>query len=124
MKRLMIAVGAAGALFAGAVVSAAPNASPSAAPASTIGSASTANAPAAKTGATSPQVANPAVVANVPAAPPLPSNANGCVWGIVSSAAHFWQQTTQQGLGDVAHDTGQNVGQAVQAAATVVCGKH
>ena len=123
MKRLLIAVGAAGALFAGGVASAAPNASPSAAPASAIGSGSTSSSPAANAGTASTLAANPAVV-GAPAAPPLPSNGKGCVGGIVSTAAHFWQQTTDQGLGDVAHDTGQNVGKAIQAAATTVCGKH
>ena len=121
MKRLMIVLGAAGALFGGAVVSAAPNASPSAAPASMISSGSTANTPAATT---STQAANPAVVANVPAAPPIPSNAQGCVGAIVSTATHGWQLSTHDGLGGAANDLGVNVGKSIQAAATTACGKH
>jgi predicted heme/steroid binding protein len=60
----------------------------------------------------------------VPAAPPIPSNAQGCVGAIVSSATHSWQQTTHQGLGGAAKDLGVNVGKSIQEAATGFCGKH
>jgi hypothetical protein len=124
MKRLLIALGAAGALFAGAVVSAAPNASPSAAPASAIGSGSTANAPAANTGTASTQAANPALV-TAPGAPPDPAGtAKNCVGSAVSAAAHQAQQEFGQGLGAVLKSAGQNPGQVIQAYATAVCGKH
>src|SRR5690349_13022487 len=105
MKRLIIALGAAGALFAGAVVSAAPNASPSAALANAIGSGSTSNAPAATT---STQAANPALAA--PKAPATP----GCVGEIVSTATQSIQATTHAGIGDAAHDLGVNLGKAIQ----------
>ena len=120
MKRLMIALGAAGALFAGAVVSAAPNASPSAAPASAIGSGSTANAPAATT---STQAANPAAV-SAPAAPPVPGNAQGCVGSTVSAAAHGTQQILDMGLGATFKSLGLNPGQQIQQFAASSCGKH
>jgi hypothetical protein len=123
MKRLLIALGAAGALFAGAVVSAAPNASPSAAPVSAIGSGSTANAPAANTGTVSTQAANPAVVA-APAAPPVPSNAQGCVGSAVSTAAHTTQQVLDMGLGATFKSLGLNPGQQIQQFAAGSCGKH
>jgi len=120
MKRLMIVLGAAGALFGGAVVSAAPNASPSAAPASVISSGSTANAPAATT---STQAANPAAV-SAPAAPPVPSNAQGCVGSAVSTTAHATQQLVDQGFGAYAKSLGLNPGKAIQTFAASSCGKH
>ncbi|MEA2667661.1 MAG: hypothetical protein QOJ33_595 [Chloroflexota bacterium] len=123
MKRLLIALGAAGALFAGAVVSAAPNASPIAVPAGAIGSGSTASAPAANTGAVATQAANPTVVA-APAAPPVPGNANGCVGFAVSTTAHETQQMFGQGFGAYAKSLGQNPGKAIQTYATGACGKH
>jgi hypothetical protein len=123
MKRLMMALAAAGALCAGAAVSAAP----STAPASAIGSGSAANAPATNTGTASTQAANPAVVATapeVPAAPPIPSNAQSCVGSVVSTTAHGSQQVLDQGLGTYLHNLGQNPGQDIQRYATNVCGKH
>ncbi len=57
--------------------------------------------------------------------PPAGTNAQGCVGEIVSNAAHYWAgQPGPGGLGTVAHDLGVNLGQAIQNAATVVCGKH
>jgi hypothetical protein len=123
MKRLIIALGAAGALFAGAAVSAAPNAAPGVTPAGAIGSGSAANAPAASTGTASIQAANPAAAA-APAAPPIPSNAQGCVGSAVSFTAHFTQQELGQGFGAVAKSIGENPGALIKAYATESCGKH
>jgi hypothetical protein len=93
------------------------------APASAIGSGSTATAPAANTGAVATQAANPTVVA-APAAPPIPGNANGCVGFAVSTTAHQTQQMFGQGFGAYAKSLGQNPGKAIQAYATSACGKH
>jgi hypothetical protein len=57
--------------------------------------------------------------------PPTGSNAQGCVGAIVSNAAHFWAgQPGPGGLGTAAKELGVNVGEEVQVAAALVCGKH
>jgi hypothetical protein len=58
--------------------------------------------------------------------PPAGTNAQGCVGGLVSNAAHFWtlDTTVKGGFGAEAHALGVTPGSAIQAAATAVCDKH
>ena len=66
-----------------------------------------------------------AVAAGSAGATPPPQS-NSCVGALVSNAAHFWNEndSVKGGFGAQAKALGVNPGEAIQAAATLVCDKH
>ena len=124
MKRFLIRCAIAGAMIGGAAAASFSAVSSTTSSAVPIGSSSRAAAPAVA----APPANVSTTTANVPAAPaagspPLPTGANGCVGGIVSTAAHSWHDLGSS-LGQAGKALDQNVGKAIQAASTVACGKH
>jgi hypothetical protein len=76
--------------------------------------------------ATAALVAAGAFAGTAAADPPTGTNANGCVGALVSNAAHFWasDDSVKGGFGAQAKALNVNPGDAIQAAATAICGKH